>query len=125
MSHLLIFSDQSIPRYSQDDWFVPIYRRRCLRAQTRVVGKPQPYVARLKGSNGTHASSQTTFEWDLHGLKDIFDSSRDEEKSPLIASAAFGGGKWQVSLYLRRTQVRAEFGSTAAFLCFRCSGIIL
>jgi hypothetical protein len=38
-----------------------------------------------------------TFEWDLMGLKEIFEASREDEKSPLIASSPFGGGKWQAS----------------------------
>ncbi|KAG9025141.1 hypothetical protein FS837_005071 [Tulasnella sp. UAMH 9824] len=42
---------------------------------------------------------QITFEWELMGLKEIFESSNDDEKSPLIASSPFGGGKWQLHFY--------------------------
>ncbi|KAG8932698.1 hypothetical protein FRC02_000729 [Tulasnella sp. 418] len=44
-------------------------------------------------------STVITFEWDLMGLKEIFETSRDDEKSPLIASSPFGGGKWQLHFY--------------------------
>ncbi|KAG8907265.1 hypothetical protein FRB99_004959 [Tulasnella sp. 403] len=44
-------------------------------------------------------STVITFEWDLMGLKEIFESSKDDEKSPLIASSLFGGGKWQLHFY--------------------------
>ncbi|KAG8985870.1 hypothetical protein FRB94_005125 [Tulasnella sp. JGI-2019a] len=44
-------------------------------------------------------STVITFEWDLMGLKEIFETSKDDEKSPLIASSVFGGGKWQLHFY--------------------------
>ncbi|KAG8852936.1 hypothetical protein FRB96_008455 [Tulasnella sp. 330] len=44
-------------------------------------------------------STVITFEWDLMGLKEIFETSKDDEKSPLIASSVFGGGRWQLHFY--------------------------
>ncbi|PVF98434.1 hypothetical protein CPB86DRAFT_784877 [Serendipita vermifera] len=40
-----------------------------------------------------------TFEWNIRGLKNLFESSRGENKSRVTRSTRFGGGKWQILFY--------------------------
>lgn len=44
-------------------------------------------------------STSITFEWTVKGLKNLFDSSRGDNKSRVTRSVRFGGGKWQILFY--------------------------
>lgn len=50
------------------------------------------------------------FEWPLRGLKQIFDNSKVDQKSKVIKSTPFGGGRWTVLFYAQsgHEQVRGE-----------------
>ena len=41
-----------------------------------------------------------TFEWTLRGLKNLFESTKGENKSKVTKSPLFGGGRWQVRHHL-------------------------
>ncbi|KAG8997629.1 hypothetical protein FRB90_012447, partial [Tulasnella sp. 427] len=57
---------------------------------------------------------QITFEWSLMGLKEIFESAKDDERSPLITSEPFGGGKWQLHFYASAGRDQASSSYLAA-----------
>ncbi|KAG9074117.1 hypothetical protein FS749_014364, partial [Ceratobasidium sp. UAMH 11750] len=44
-------------------------------------------------------SSTVTLEWTVRNLKQLFEGSRGEQKSKVVKSAVFGGGRWQVLFY--------------------------
>ncbi|KAF8608499.1 hypothetical protein BDV93DRAFT_200841 [Ceratobasidium sp. AG-I] len=44
-------------------------------------------------------SSTVTLEWTVRNLKQLFDSSKGDQKSKVVKSAVFGGGRWQVLFY--------------------------
>ncbi|PWN27889.1 hypothetical protein BDZ90DRAFT_231662 [Jaminaea rosea] len=41
----------------------------------------------------------TIFEWPLTGLKEVFDTSKQETKSKVLKSVPFGGGRWSILFY--------------------------
>ena len=44
-------------------------------------------------------SRTVTLEWTVRNLKQLFESSKGEQKSKVVKSAVFGGGRWQVLFY--------------------------
>lgn len=44
------------------------------------------------------------FEWPLTGLKQIFDSTKSDQKSKVVKSVAFGEGRWTVLFYAQSGQ---------------------
>lgn len=52
----------------------------------------------------------TIFEWPLTGLKEIFDTSKQETKSKVLKSVPFGGGRWSILFYAQsgHDQVRGR-----------------
>ncbi|CAE6475932.1 hypothetical protein ACGC1H_007273 [Rhizoctonia solani] len=44
-------------------------------------------------------SQTVTLEWTVRNLKQMFESSKGEQKSKVVKSAIFGGGRWQVLFY--------------------------
>ncbi|QRV79089.1 The BTB (BR-C, ttk and bab)/POZ (Pox virus and Zinc finger) domain [Ceratobasidium sp. AG-Ba] len=44
-------------------------------------------------------SSTVTLEWTVRNLKQLFEGSKGEQKSKVVKSAVFGGGRWQVLFY--------------------------
>ncbi|KAG8793347.1 hypothetical protein FRC12_003002 [Ceratobasidium sp. 428] len=44
-------------------------------------------------------SSTVTLEWTVRNLKQLFEGSKGDQKSKVVKSALFGGGRWQVLFY--------------------------
>ncbi|GAB1521561.1 hypothetical protein RhiTH_004658 [Rhizoctonia solani] len=44
-------------------------------------------------------SQTVTLEWTVRNLKQLFENSKGEQKSKVVKSAIFGGGRWQVLFY--------------------------
>lgn len=56
----------------------------------------------MDSSNSTaefQESKTVTLEWTVRNLKQLFESSKGEQKSKVVKSAVFGGGRWQVLFY--------------------------
>ncbi|CAE7231198.1 unnamed protein product [Rhizoctonia solani] len=44
-------------------------------------------------------SQTVTLEWTVRNLKQLFENSKGEQKSKVVKSAVFGGGRWQALFY--------------------------
>jgi hypothetical protein len=44
-------------------------------------------------------TNSIVFEWPLRGLKQMFENSKSDQKSKVIKSTPFGGGRWTVLFY--------------------------
>ncbi|KAG8685884.1 hypothetical protein FRC11_009894 [Ceratobasidium sp. 423] len=44
-------------------------------------------------------SQTVTLEWTVRNLRQLFENSKGEQKSKVVKSAVFGGGRWQVLFY--------------------------
>lgn len=47
----------------------------------------------------TYSTVRYRLEWTVRDLRQLFDTSKGENKSKVIKSALFGGGKWQCLFY--------------------------
>jgi hypothetical protein len=49
-------------------------------------------------------TNSIVFEWPLRGLKHMFENSKSDQKSKVIKSTPFGGGRWTVLFYAQSGQ---------------------
>ncbi|GBE83235.1 hypothetical protein SCP_0502820 [Sparassis crispa] len=64
-------------------------------------------------------STTVKFEWVVRNLKNLFESSKGEQKSKVTKSVRFGGGRWQILFYANSGSANTE-GQTFVSLYLSC-----